>query len=204
MRMRTTLGVADTHTYTCIFRCAKRTVNGFDAVMSARGATSLDLDASEFQVHVVVNHHDVVGLDLIVGADGGHGIARVVHVGQRLGQKELDGATVKIHRALTEHGKTLVIGEVHAPAFGEHVGCHEAHVVSRVLIFLARVAQSRNQPKIRCHIRSSSCLASLQTQRLYLEVEIPVGHITHGAGGVGGGGGHEAELGEAESSHEGD
>ena len=151
MRVRTALGVTDAHAHTRVFRRAEGTVNRLDAVVAACGAACLDLDTAEFQVHVIVNHHNMVGLDLVIGANGSHRIAGIIHISQRLGQKELDGAAVQVHHAFTEHGQALVIGEVHRPTFGEHVGGHEAHVVPRVLIFFAGVAQSRNQPEIRCH-----------------------------------------------------
>ena len=100
---------------------------------------------------------DVIRLDLIVRADRGDRVARVVHVGQRLGEEELDVATLQIHRALAEHREPLVVGKGDGPAFGQYVGGHEAHVVPRVLIFFAGVAQPHDQPEIGCHVLLS-CL----------------------------------------------
>ena len=37
---------------------------------------------------------------------------------------------------------------------------------------------------------------------MYLQVEIPIAHVAHGAGGIGGCGWHESELREAETFHE--
>ena len=164
MGVRTALGMADAHTHTGVFRCAKRTINGLDAVVSAGGASGLDLDAAEIKVHVVMDYHDMIWFNLVVRADGSHRIAGIVHVGQRFGQKELHIAARQVHYAFAEHGQPLVIGEIDRPAFRQQVGGHESHVVARSFVLGARIAQSCNQPEIRCHrsfLRSRSTVSSV-------------------------------------------
>ena len=60
--------------------------------MSACGAACLDFDTSKIKIHVVVNHHDMVRFNLVVGADGGDRVAGFVHVGEWLGEEEFDVA----------------------------------------------------------------------------------------------------------------
>ena len=43
--------------------------------MAACGAACLDFDTSEIKIHVVVNHHNMVWFNLIVGTDGSQRIA---------------------------------------------------------------------------------------------------------------------------------
>ena len=63
-----------------------------DAVVPACGAAGFDFDSAEVEVHVVVDNHDMVRFDLVVGADGGDRVAGFVHVGEWLGEEEFDVA----------------------------------------------------------------------------------------------------------------
>ena len=86
------VGGADAHAHARVFRGAERTVDGFDAVVPACGAAGFDFDSAEVEVHVVVDNHDMVRFDLVVGADGGDRVAGFVHVGEWLGEEEFDVA----------------------------------------------------------------------------------------------------------------
>ena len=92
VRVGSALGVADAHAHARVFRGAERTVDGFDAVVPACGAAGFDFDSAEVEVHVVVDNHDMVRFDLVVGADGGDRVAGFVHVGEWLGEEEFDVA----------------------------------------------------------------------------------------------------------------
>ena len=65
----------DSHAHTRIVGGVQAAVDGFDAIVAARRTARLEFDAAELEVHVVVDDDDVVGVDAVIVANRGDGVA---------------------------------------------------------------------------------------------------------------------------------
>src|SRR5215212_5791430 len=102
-----------------------------------------------------MDHDDVVQVELQRAACGPDGVARVVHEGLRLEQR--DGGAAGMDPPDRETPLVLVLRARHVPALGEQLDHGEADVVARGGIAAARVAEAHYEPV--------GVVASEETQR---------------------------------------
>lgn len=110
--------------------------------MAALAATELEPDATEVQVEVVVDDHDVGRRHRVERGQRAHLAARLVHVAARLCQHH----RVSRQPASNDFGPgTLVPLEFRAQPRGQQVGNHEAEVVPGARVAVSGVAEADDQ-----------------------------------------------------------
>ncbi len=95
-------------------------------------------DGPKGQVHLVVDYHQVGGLDAEAGQQVMDGFAAVVHVGSGLGQNHRCAR----HFPLPQDGMLTAVGKGNAPTLSELVDTGEAHVVTGPGVAGAGIAQT--------------------------------------------------------------
>ena len=110
-------------------------------------------------VELVMNHEQLLGLDLVLAAELGNGAARGVHVRLRLDQHDLALATLFLGIVDVDEcdlGAGLVFPVRDTGLTGQLVDCFKAGVVAGLGIFLARVAKPGNHANLKrlcsCHV----------------------------------------------------
>jgi hypothetical protein len=97
-----------------------------DAVMPGRAAALLHPHLAEFQVDLVIQHDQIVEVELVELHRGLHGAAAVVHVGLRPQDQRL----VARQRALGREAMELFAGRRKAMAASDRARRHEADIVA--------------------------------------------------------------------------
>ena len=113
-----------------------------DAVVPAGGALVADAQLAERQRNVVVDNEHMVARDLIEPRRLAHRLAGEVHIGLRHHQQHARPAEFDQLRQRAEAQAVAA----QALLVNEPLGGHEADVVARVLILLAVVPQTDEQP----------------------------------------------------------
>ena len=133
--------------------------DGAQAVVTGVAAAHLNADVAGGNVELVVNHEQLLGLDLVLAAELGDGPARGVHVRLRLDQYNLALAVLFLGIVDVDErdlGARLVFPVRDAGLTGQLVDRLKAGVVAGLGIFLARVAKPGNHANLKrlcsCHV----------------------------------------------------
>ena len=127
--------------------------------MTGVAAAHLNADVAGGNVELVVNHEQLLGLDLVLAAELGDGPARGVHVRLRLDQYNLALAVLFLGIVDVDErdlGACLVFPVRDAGLTGQLVDRLKTGVVAGLGILIARVAKSGNHANLKrlcsCHI----------------------------------------------------
>ena len=112
---------------------------------------------------VVAQDDDMVGRDLEETCQRGDGVARKVHVGQRLEQDDL----VALHFALAPQALKFALVDRDAPLGGEGVQRGKARVVAGAVVFGFRIAEAGNEPDVVCSCHGVACLFTFSNNVWY-------------------------------------
>ena len=122
-------------------------------------AAHLDANITGGNIELVVDHEQLLGLDLVLAAELGDGTARGIHVRLRLDQHNLALAALFLGVVDVDEcdlGAGLVFPVRDAGLTGQLVDCLKAGVVAGLGILLARVAKSGNHANLErlcsCHV----------------------------------------------------
>ena len=119
----------------------------------------LDAHVTGGNVELVVNHEQLLGLDLVLAAELGDGATRGIHIRLRLDQHDLALAALFLGIVDVDEcdlGAGLVFPVRDTGLTGQLVDCFEASVVAGLGILIARVAKSGNHANLKrlcsCHV----------------------------------------------------
>ena len=133
--------------------------DGTQAVVAGMAAAHLDAHVAGGNIELVMDHEQLLGLDLVLAAELGDGAARGVHVRLRLDQHNLALATFLLGVVDIDErdlGAGLVFPVRDAGLTGQLVDCLKASVVAGLGILLARVAKPGNHANLKrlcsCHV----------------------------------------------------
>ena len=130
--------------------------------MGARAAAGTKAQLALGQIHVVIDHDQLVVLGLVPVAQLHHALAGEVHKGLGLAERHPLAANDSLaHRRLAAQA---LDGDV--ILLGQHLGHVEAHIVAGVLVFPARIAQANDHihgisSRTKAHRPSSNRLTSI-------------------------------------------
>ena len=165
--------VADAGADTAKVAAAHLVDDGAQAVVTGMASAHLDAHVTGGNVELVVNHEQLLGLDLVLAAELGDGSARGVHVRLRLDQHDLALATLFLGIVDVDEcdlGAGLVFPVRDTGLTGQLIDRLKAGVVAGLGIFLTRVAKSGNHANLKrlcsCRICPSVTNKFNQRQRL--------------------------------------
>lgn len=133
--------------------------DGAQAVVASMAAAHLNAYVASGNIELVVDHEQLLGLDLVLAAELGDGPARGIHVRLRLDQYNLALTALFLGIVDVDErdlGAGLVFPVRDARLTGQLVDRLKAGVVAGLGIFLARVAKPGNHANLKrlcsCHV----------------------------------------------------
>ena len=112
------------------------------SVASSPAATEARLDASERQIDFVMDGHDVVEVHSQGSACRANRVARVVHIGLRLGQFY----RLIVNNSASYQRPALFTLYLRLKLRREQINEHKPEIVPRFCVFRARIPQAHYQP----------------------------------------------------------
>ena len=110
--------------------------------MTRRPAAGLHAEPSGGQIHLVMEHHDLIEWGLIEFGGGQDRSATFVHIGLGLHQQGANLARRGLDIAFTDLALKLGAPRAKAPAAGHLIDAQKADIVAIALIFRSRIAQT--------------------------------------------------------------
>ncbi len=132
---------ADADAYAAVV-LADSFADGFNSVVPCTAAADTGADLAEWDVELVVDYHDAVGVDFVEVGGGLDSLATKVHEGGWLDNNNLGVAKLSLGKVALE--VFFLDPVVKALVFSETVNGLEADVVARAVVFFADVAKTHD------------------------------------------------------------